>query len=83
MLSERSGVSLPTIKRLEPGDGFLAATHQTVMALERALEAAGVEFTNGDRPGVRLRDRGEAPVAAAGSASKRASGRPAKRPRGK
>jgi hypothetical protein len=23
-------------------------------ALQRALEAAGVEFTNGDRPGVRL-----------------------------
>jgi transcriptional regulator with XRE-family HTH domain len=55
VLAERSGVSLPTIKRLEPGNGVLSANHNTVIALERALEAAGVDFTNGDQPGVRLR----------------------------
>ena len=27
---------------------------RTIEALQRALEAAGVEFTNGDQPGVRL-----------------------------
>ena len=27
---------------------------RTIDALQRALEAAGVEFTNGDQPGVRL-----------------------------
>jgi transcriptional regulator with XRE-family HTH domain len=54
VLAERSGVSLPTIKRLEPGNGVLSANHNTVVALERALEAAGVEFTNSDQPGVRL-----------------------------
>jgi hypothetical protein len=27
---------------------------RTIDALHRALEAAGVEFTNGDQPGVRL-----------------------------
>jgi hypothetical protein len=27
---------------------------RTVEAIRRALEAAGVEFTNGDQPGVRL-----------------------------
>jgi hypothetical protein len=26
---------------------------RTIDALQRALEAAGVEFTNGDQPGVR------------------------------
>ena len=27
---------------------------RTIDALSRALEAAGIEFTNGDQPGVRL-----------------------------
>ena len=53
-LSEASSVSLPTIKRLETKPGVLAAHHSTVTALKRALETAGVEFTNGDQPGVRL-----------------------------
>jgi hypothetical protein len=54
-LSEASSVSLATIKRLEAKPGILAAHHLTVSALKRALEAAGVEFTNGASPGVRLR----------------------------
>ena len=54
-LSEASSVSLPTIKRLEAKPGILAAHHSTVAALKRALETAGVEFTNGASPGVRLR----------------------------
>jgi hypothetical protein len=54
-LSEASSVSLPTIKRLESKPGILAAHHSTVAALKRALETAGVEFTNGTSPGVRLR----------------------------
>ena len=54
-LSEASSVSLPTIKRWEAKPGFLAAHHSTVAALKRALETAGVEFTNGASPGVRLR----------------------------
>jgi transcriptional regulator with XRE-family HTH domain len=55
VLAHRSGVSLPTIKRLEPGNGVLSANYNTVLALERALETAGVEFSNSDQPGVRLR----------------------------
>ena len=54
-LSEASSVSLATIKRLEAKPGILAAHHLTVSALKRALEVAGVEFTNGASPGVRLR----------------------------
>jgi hypothetical protein len=60
-LSEASSVSLPTIKRLETKPGVLAAHHFTVTALKRALETAGVEFTNGASPGVRLRT-GRAPA---------------------
>jgi transposase len=40
---------------LEAKRGILAAHHSTVAALKRALESAGVEFTNGGSPGVRLR----------------------------
>jgi hypothetical protein len=54
-LAEASSVSLPTIKRLEAKPGILVAHNSTVTALRRAFEAAGIEFTNGDQPGVRLR----------------------------
>jgi hypothetical protein len=35
----------------------LAKHEPTIAAVVRALEAAGVEFTNGDVPGVRLRKK--------------------------
>ena len=54
-LAERSGVSLATIKRLETQPGPLAAHGPTADALRRALEEAGVEFTNGGQPGVRMK----------------------------
>jgi transcriptional regulator with XRE-family HTH domain len=56
-LAHASGVSLPTIKRLEVSPGPLAAYKSTVTALRRALEAAGVEFIheNGGGAGVRFR----------------------------
>ena len=53
-LAEASSVSLPTVKRLEAKAGSLAAHASTVAALVKALEIAGIEFTNGERPGVRL-----------------------------
>jgi len=56
-LAERSGVSLPSIKRLELGTGPLGVRLDTAQKLRAALEAAGVEFIaeNGGGPGVRLR----------------------------
>jgi predicted transcriptional regulator len=53
-LADRSGVSLPTIRRIEGKNGPITAKHETVEALVTVLEKAGVEFTNGDQPGVRL-----------------------------
>jgi transcriptional regulator with XRE-family HTH domain len=53
-LAAASSVSLPTLKRLEAKPGSLAAHASTVVALVKALETAGIEFTNGERPGVRL-----------------------------
>jgi len=46
-------VATDTITRLERGD---ALKPRTVEAIQRAFEAAGVEFTNGEAPGVRVRD---------------------------
>jgi len=40
------------------------------LALRRAFESAGVEFTNGDQPGVRLTKAAVAHSAEAASASK-------------
>lgn len=56
-LALASKVSLPTIKRLEGRPGVIHANPVTIDALKRALVEAGVEFTNGDSPGVRLKKR--------------------------
>jgi transcriptional regulator with XRE-family HTH domain len=56
-LAQQASVSVETIKRLERTVGPVSANVQTVDAVTRALESAGVEFTNGDQPGVRMRKR--------------------------
>ena len=50
-LAEKAGVTANTVTRIENGSD---AKQSTINALQRALEAAGIEFTNGDQPGVRL-----------------------------
>jgi transcriptional regulator with XRE-family HTH domain len=55
-LAEASRVSLSTIKRLEGQSGLVEANQPTIEAIQRALEGGGVEFTNGDEPGVKLRN---------------------------
>lgn len=55
-LAEAAGVSVETIKRLERLEGEVTATRvATIDAIEKALVKAGIEFTNGDEPGVKLR----------------------------
>jgi transcriptional regulator with XRE-family HTH domain len=54
-LAARAGVSLETIKRIERSPGEVSAMAATVEKIRRALEDSGVEFTNGDRAGVRWR----------------------------
>jgi transcriptional regulator with XRE-family HTH domain len=54
-LADKSGVSLETIKRIERTPGPISAYTATVDKLRRALEAAGIEFSDGDEPGVRLK----------------------------
>jgi transcriptional regulator with XRE-family HTH domain len=50
-LASAAKLSIDTVARFERGDEL---KERTIDALQRALEAAGVEFTNGDQPGVRL-----------------------------
>ena len=54
-LAEDAGVSVATVRRLERFAGPVSAYVATVEAIRNVLEAAGIEFTNGDAPGVRLR----------------------------
>ncbi|MBR0936984.1 helix-turn-helix domain-containing protein [Bradyrhizobium jicamae] len=55
-LAKRSGVSAPTVKRLEAADGHIGGRAETGEALVAALKEAGVEFIpeNGGGVGVRL-----------------------------
>jgi transcriptional regulator with XRE-family HTH domain len=55
-LADASGVPRRTLARFELGEGH--ARRRTMAAIQAAVEAAGVEFTNGDAPGVRLRRAG-------------------------
>ena len=55
-LAERAGLSLPTVKRLEGGFGP-RVSDEARAKLQRAIEAAGIEFIgeNGGAEGLRLR----------------------------
>jgi DNA-binding Xre family transcriptional regulator len=56
-LSDKSGIGISTIKRLEVMDGVPAINISTMVAIQNALENAGVEFIGSpdDKPGVRLK----------------------------
>jgi transcriptional regulator with XRE-family HTH domain len=51
-LAELAGITANTVTRIENGAD---AKQSTIDALKAALENGGVEFTNGDEPGVKLR----------------------------
>jgi hypothetical protein len=53
-LANASKVGVATIRRAEVVEGEITVTLANEAALRQALQSAGVEFTNGERPGVRL-----------------------------
>jgi transcriptional regulator with XRE-family HTH domain len=53
-LAAAAGIGIATIKRLEAQDNGLGGRDDTVSKIVGALQAAGVEFTNGGTPGVRI-----------------------------
>lgn len=52
-LAKEAGVGISTIADFERGKRTPIGNN--LAAIQRALEAAGVEFTNGDEPGVKLK----------------------------
>lgn len=60
-LAAHSGISEPTIKRLEASGGLLGGRKETVEAICNALQKAGVELIpeNGAGVGVRLNHKGK------------------------
>jgi transcriptional regulator with XRE-family HTH domain len=54
-LATAAKISAPTLRRMESSEGEASGYANNVDAVRRALEAAGIEFTNGNRPGVRLK----------------------------
>jgi transcriptional regulator with XRE-family HTH domain len=61
-LAEKSGLSLPTIQRMEASDGVIRGNVDSLMKLTTALDAAGVELISdgavspGGGRGVRLKE---------------------------
>jgi transcriptional regulator with XRE-family HTH domain len=59
-LAEQSGLSLPTIQRMEASDGLVRGNVDSLMKLVEALQRAGIELINDNAPshtggrGVRL-----------------------------
>jgi transcriptional regulator with XRE-family HTH domain len=54
-LATASGVGVTTIRKNELSDGPVTMINANVEVITRAIEAAGVEFTNHSQPGVRMR----------------------------
>lgn len=60
-LAEKSGLSLPTIQRMEASDGVIRGNVDSLMKLVSALDAAGIELisnhsvSSGGGRGVRLK----------------------------
>jgi transcriptional regulator with XRE-family HTH domain len=69
-LSALSGLSLPTIQRMEASDGVVRSNVDSLMKLVAALEAAGVELigenaaSTGSGRGVRLKASAKTDVSA-------------------
>jgi transcriptional regulator with XRE-family HTH domain len=51
-LAKMAKVATGTITRFEAGETLQP---RTIEAIQRAFEKAGVEFTNGNKPGVRMK----------------------------
>ena len=54
-LAKAAGVHRNTVANFETE--AYAGDPETLVKMQRALEKAGIEFTNGDAPGVRLRKK--------------------------
>jgi DNA-binding XRE family transcriptional regulator len=58
-LAKESGLSWGTIQLAEKTDGLPNLMAKNLQAIQTALEKGGVEFTNDDEPGVKLKMKGK------------------------
>jgi transcriptional regulator with XRE-family HTH domain len=58
-LADASGLSLSTVKRMQSAEGVPSVAAKSLEAIQRTLEEAGVGFTNGEEPGVKLKKKVE------------------------
>ena len=55
-LAKRAGLNVNTVRNMESAAaGPIAGRAANIQTVQAALEAAGVQFLNGDEPGVRLK----------------------------
>jgi transcriptional regulator with XRE-family HTH domain len=58
-LGRRAKLAASTVQRAESVDGEPLITEAHAAAIRYALGRAGVEFTNGDEPGVKMKAKGK------------------------
>ena len=60
-LARRAGVGLATLQRIEQHEGIVKGNISTILKIQKALEQAGIHFTEDDSEeiGVRLKIRNQ------------------------
>jgi hypothetical protein len=56
-LATAAKVGVMTVRRAESENGYPNLLTNNMLAIRRALEDAGIEFADGEAPGVRMRPR--------------------------
>jgi predicted transcriptional regulator len=61
-LARTAGVGLATLQRIEQNDGVVKGNFSTILKIQRALEQAGIVFTDGDAGEIGVRLQMDKPV---------------------
>ena len=56
-LARKANVGISTVQRIENSAGPPNVQVANLASIQSTLEAAGIEFTNGDAPGIRMRGK--------------------------
>jgi transcriptional regulator with XRE-family HTH domain len=56
-LARKANIGISTVQRIENAAGPPNVQVANLASIQATLEAAGIEFTNGDAPGIRMRAR--------------------------
>ena len=61
-LARTAGVGLATLQRIEQNDGVVKGNFSTILKIQKALEQAGIVFTDGDAGEIGVRLQMDKPV---------------------